>query len=1061
MSDVEVGIHARCCRLCLVENKETIKDLGKGVLLRERILAVLSIEIKEDDVMSKYVCDSCSQKVETWCEFKRNCQRNQSTISSWAKESEGGRVAVTVKEEVIDDTSTEEEEVEVAQECHISVKLEPVDFENHDVSSLTNGNHNDTTCSLSPPRNDESQGSIENSECEMEILGTQDLAVMNSAGTSSEQSHSEKIEFAAGLKLIKSDSTPIEMESLSPLESSYIEKCKAMVDMYRSMKCACHSATHPNLKGLLSHLRSVKIWFPVFTCYNCMITFTDRSSSGKHIHKCPNRNLDTLVKLSNLKKRSTLKTRLYQNYRCIKCRFIYSFHKDFCKHIDEEHCEEVAPYSCSCGKTFDSLEDYKDHIYVSCMVEYFCDACNIAVRTLKEFINHAQHQHDNSEGFSLILDDNYKKRTFHRVEPRENKEILGKRRSSTYGRAPTVEIEDEVQPSPPKIAKTSRSIPTKCPQCDKVYSCQANMLRHFRTHQDVVKKEEPEVEASDNSFYRCPDCQIMFNAAEWDRHKETHEQTKCNECDKIFLFQTELEQHRSVHLNLKVYRDAKTDSYKSTMLSPNAEMPICNICNILCENFEDLESHKLSHEDLEDEGVPLELSKYSCVTCNKHFVSYTEYSDHNIKNHTDKQISNLAYPRKCDECDKIITSGSAFASHKAMHRRLRDQSVRLSSPESSLERPKSRKSNPEGEDYHTCKKCFKVFSSKYNLKMHMKLHGINMTSTRTSKSPRKFTCDRCNVNFGNADALNNHIDEEHDDMPDLAEEFDSGPYIFTCDICVQNFTTKAALIQHKAKQHTQEAGPSNRYATYCKYCKIGFERTSDLEEHMMQEHSEIPVTKTPKMGHNKGFSCKICKKSFSSQPAMYAHMGWHKRTNNEGPLTSPMKRTQMLLPKPKKSDFECLTCGQELPNDVALKIHNIEKHGNMAALLTPRCDSCDQEFATKTEYENHMKLHEIVENQKTQKVTFSCQLCAASFSKSETLQAHVKISHPTCLQEYKCPHCARTFDKQASLTNHIKVHEKQKVVVGNSKPLYFCSICNKGFHLPKELRAHTITAHPF
>nr|CAH7767969.1 unnamed protein product [Callosobruchus chinensis] len=47
--------------------------------------------------------------------------------------------------------------------------------------------------------------------------------------------------------------------------------------------------------GLLSHLRSLRIWFPVFTCYNCMITFTDRSTFTKHNVKCPSASLDTLT----------------------------------------------------------------------------------------------------------------------------------------------------------------------------------------------------------------------------------------------------------------------------------------------------------------------------------------------------------------------------------------------------------------------------------------------------------------------------------------------------------------------------------------------------------------------------------------------------------------------------------------------------------------------------------------------------------------------------------------------------------------------------------------------
>ncbi|KAK9890639.1 hypothetical protein WA026_011999 [Henosepilachna vigintioctopunctata] len=222
---------------------------------------------------------------------------------------------------------------------------------------------------------------------------------------------------------------------------------------------------------------------------------------------------------------------------------------------------------------------------------------------------------------------------------------------------------------------------------------------------------------------------------------------------------------------------------------------------------------------------------------------------------------------------------------------------------------------------------------------------------------------------------------------------------------------------------------------------------------------EQPVQKLSEEKQRKTFICKLCPKNFNSQQAVNSHHGWHKRLTKgllKAVITKKPKKTPA---KPEEAEFVCSVCYFVLPNDTALKVHVLEKHGNTAD-LTPRCETCNQDFATMSEYENHKKCHEIVEFQK-KLVTYPCQYCTASFNKDETLQSHIRLSHTDVFQEYECGHCGKAFAKQASLTKHVKVHEKQKAVVGTPKPLYFCSICKMGFHTPKELKTHTITAHPF
>lgn len=344
------------------------------------------------------------------------------------------------------------------------------------------------------------------------------------------------------------------------------------------------------------------------------------------------------------------------------------------------------------------------------------------------------------------------------------------------------------------------------------------------------------------------------------------------------------------------------------------------------------------------------------------------------------------------------------------------------------------------------------------------------------------------------------------DMPMMEVQAEDGtPFIFTCDICVDVFTTKAALKKHK-EQHMQEVAPRPKQPkVYCKYCKIPFNTIVLLSKHMYEEHNEAPKGKSGKTGRHPQFACHICKKSFQTAAALTTHVGWHKRGDGGGNSLHGNKQAKVLKQNKiidklsaaqnhKKAEeaqttlskYQCKTCLAELPSDTALQVHILEKHRNVSAImLVPRCNVCNKDFGTQDEYETHKRLHDFLERQKQhekqlvtdhndqievpkaspkQQKSYPCKYCKAAFSRSDTLGLHMRQFHKDFIQtEFKCTQCDRVFDKQNSLTIHLKVHEKQKALMPQavSKPLFSCSICNLGFNLPKDLRAHTISAHPF
>lgn len=933
-----------------------------------------------------------------------------------------------------------------------------------------------------------------------------------------------KILYGMGLKLVKSSAETVTNSSLSKIELSYIEKCKAMVSMHKTLVCACHNVPHQNLKGLLSHLRALRIWFPVFTCYNCMITFTDRSTFTRHISRCSSQALNSITKLSNLTQRTEVKTRLYQNFKCTICKFMFSFHEDFCTHVDLDHSMLQFPIHCPCGRVFEDIDDYKDHVYVSCLVEYYCDICFITTKTLSDFQKHATEVHDESEGFILLQDDNYKVRkpAMHSSPGTSGVDesfiLTGKRERKTSVKNPFMDDDglDELVPS--AVVKPTFYTPKTnnrvCPVCHKEYSSYKNMMRHYKTHknEDQLQHEPPQEGDMDEeeAFYSCPDCGGMFNTLEWKIHlTEKHQNKPCGECGKFFQFQTELDHHRSVHLNIKVYRDSKTQSYKSTMVSPSSDgevMLLCEICDVMFPTKEDLKNHKLTHDetlgmgmdmdmDLEGDGgsndvdvVTPDVRKYKCELCTEEFNSYSGLWEHNRVKHPERKTPNAnTYPKECKECGKVCTTGAAYYRHRQIH----DKPAPGDATESKGSLLRVRKVEPaEEESYHTCKRCFKVFSNKYNLKNHLKCHGININPA-SKRVLRKVVCKICQQVFENNDDLIQHKQEYHtqEEIDECEEKMSAGPMMFTCDVCVMTFSSKIALKKHKEK-HNQET-KKGAQPIFCKYCKVPFESTAQLSQHMLLEHDERlrkrPIKEVqPELQH----TCNICQKSFQTNGALTTHVGWHKRAQNEG-NTKVMKNSVPLPPKvvvkeePMDPRYQCATCLAELPNDTALQVHILEKHRSVSAImLIPRCNTCNKDFATQDEYETHKRLHDFLERQKLheQKMlqqqdikpvvqtppgpkpkSYPCKHCNAAFSRSDTLGAHMRQFHKEhIVTEFRCHHCDRVFEKQNSLTIHLKVHEKQRIAQAPvSKPLFSCSICNMGFDLPKDLRAHTISAHPF
>lgn len=529
-----------------------------------------------------------------------------------------------------------------------------------------------------------------------------------------EEPDKEKLVFAGALKLAAKAANGVVATpyNLTKVEICYIDKCKKVVMMLNTYSCICHNLHHKTMKRLFAHLRPLCRWFPVYTCYNCMITFSDRSSVMRHNSKCTRKLLENLLKVSAMKEPTEIKIRLYQSYRCTACNYTFNFHDDYCNHIDVKHPQDQFPYCCPCDTKFNTQDEYKKHMYYGCTLSHYCDICFEQFETLDDFRQHVEEVHDQEDGFDFLPVSS--EITMHKINKSyetslnslnaqlnaaavsASEKLEAVNDSEMVECAPDLEMDSYENSytesvdtySPAKRSKSNNwGQKANCTVCGKVYSNFHNMLRHLKTHNDTEKnipcehcdemfrlkshlkdhlivahgmmeanpyKRRSEV-TSNAINYPCPECNLIFTSVEeWTQHKRIHMSNVCRECGKEFFTQSEYAKHNCTGAT-------------ATATSGSSNYT-CQVCMTSFGTTSDLREHMLVHikQEPSDEPPAPKRKKYSCEPCNKHYVGYGGLWEHNKRYHPEKRYKK-DYPRQCKYCDKVLMTGGAYFMHKQTH----------------------------------------------------------------------------------------------------------------------------------------------------------------------------------------------------------------------------------------------------------------------------------------------------------------------------------------------------------------------------------------------------------
>ena len=356
----------------------------------------------------------------------------------------------------------------------------------------------------------------------------------------------------------------------------------------------------------------------------------------------------------------------------------------------------------------------------------------------------------------------------------------------------------------------------RCDKCDIWFDTMASFQRHKAQHktQHLFEQKSHKCVLCNSTFdtfffllthmkdkhtvdgnYQCPECsktyvthqKTQFEYHLYSKHGIGEAKNKCDICQKSFLTQSQVDNHKAV-----------VHEKKSKNL-------ICDVCGIVKASQNSLDLHKEYHHA--QFNVTTQDLKKNCDKCQEEFDSPEVFEDH-LRTCLD-QLKDF----KCKECDLRWVSHLSLELHIAVSHQKVNHVCHICGHISQAKWAKNNhlKSKHDESFKQVCHLCSHVCPSQQAFKKHLAVkHGIG---------EMKYKCEQCGLKQFSLADLNNHKRISH-----------TKDKLYCCEQCPKTFWAKSYLRSHVKIVHEQYK-PNK-----CDLCSEAYLYKRDLIKHKANVH---------------------------------------------------------------------------------------------------------------------------------------------------------------------------------------------------------------------------------
>jgi len=373
----------------------------------------------------------------------------------------------------------------------------------------------------------------------------------------------------------------------------------------------------------------------------------------------------------------------------------------------------------------------------------------------------------------------------------------------------------------------------------------------------------------------------------------------------------------------------------------------CAICSTMFFSLEMFREHILSnhntskifrhHCENDNEAMPPVLQ---CDQCTKTFKARHDLTRH---------IESVHYQERfeCPSCDLTFSRRDNFQLHTINKHQKNPKMCKTCGMKFKNYSDFERHSEKEKCSTLNCAVCAKTFSSRSNLRRHM----------REAFEVCVLDCDLCESTFKRTSDLSRH--KKNRDNPD-------GSAKFSCSICNQITCNRKLLIAHIKSKHASNKTEKYKSSATSTDCEVN----SNIEK----EKIEI-------------YECEICGKHNSREDSALIHKTTHgiadKLKCDNCPTEFTLKKNFMRHQRESYDDegnplHECHFCNKTCCTGKLLSAHLDMEHKEDFY-----CTVCKRKFSLKHHWERHWK----------NRSSFACEACNRYFCNKKGYNEHMRLFH--------------------------------------------------------------------